>query len=128
MRLSFLVAKSLLDGDFASYFAKVPSAADDPEPIVLRQDGFECVSRTDGKERGTVEVSVMIVREIAAQAEADSQACERWIRSFGWERHSENEGWRIAGLDTTAPSFKERDRSGRFIWAFDVILTVVRSV
>lgn len=32
MQPSFLIAKALLEGDFAS----VPSAADDPEPIVLR--------------------------------------------------------------------------------------------
>ena len=32
MQLSFLIAKALLEGDFAS----VPSAAVEPEPIVLR--------------------------------------------------------------------------------------------
>lgn len=64
MQLSFLIAKALLESDFASYFASVPSAADDPEPIV--------------------------VREVEAQAEADAQACERWIRTFGWEPVAEN--------------------------------------
>ena len=128
MQLSFLIAKALLDGDFASYFASVPSAADDPEPIVLRQGRFERVSRQDGEERGTVAVAVLVVREVEADAEADANACEQWIRSFGWERHAENGMWRVAGLDTTAPAFKERDGSGRFVWAFDVVLTVVRSV
>jgi hypothetical protein len=51
LQLSFLIAKALLEGDFASYFASVPSAADDPEPIV--------------------------VREVEATADADAQACER---------------------------------------------------
>lgn len=63
-----------------------------------------------------------------AEAKSDANACERWIRSFGWERYSENEGWRIIGLDTAAPAFRERDGSGRFVWAFDVTLTVVRSL
>ena len=102
MQLSFLIAKALLEGDFASYFASVPSAADDPEPIV--------------------------VRDVEAQAESDAQACERWIRAYGWEPVAENGSWRICGLDTTAPAFKERDGSGRFVYEFDVRLTVVRSI
>lgn len=115
MQLAFLVAKALLDGDFASYFASVPSAADDPEPIVLRQGKFERVSRMEDEERGTVAVSVLVVREVEADAEADAMACERWLRRYGWERHAENGSWRIAGLDTTAPAFRGRDGSGRFV-------------
>ena len=114
MQLSFLVAKALLEGDFASYFASLPSADDEPEPIVLRD--------------GTVAVAVLVVREVAATAEADAIACEKWIRAYGWEPVAENGSWRIVGLDTTAPSFKEIDGSGRFVWAFDVLLTVVRGI
>lgn len=128
MQLSFLVAKALLEGDFASYFASLPSADADLEPIVLREGRFERVSRTDGEERGTVAVAVLVVREVAATAEADAQACERWIRRYGWEPVAENGSWRIVGMDTTAPAFKEIDGSGRFVWAFDVVLTVVRSI
>ena len=128
MQLSFLVAKALLEGDFASYFASLPSAADEPEPIVLREGKFERVSRMEHEERGTMTVSVLVVREVEAQAEADALACERWIRRYGWEPVAENGNWRIAGLDTTAPAFKEIDGSGRFVWAFDVVLTVVRSL
>ena len=50
------------------------------------------------------------------------------IRSYGWEPVAENGSWRICGLDTTAPAFKERDGSGRFVYQFDVSLTVVRSL
>lgn len=129
MQLSFLVAKALLEGDFASYFASVPSAEAEPEPIVVREGAFERTARMDGdEERGTVAVSVLVVREVEADAEADAQACERWIRGYGWEPVAENGSWRICGLDTTAPTFRERDRSGRFVWAFDVLLTVVRSL
>ena len=126
MQLSFLIAKALLEGDFASYFASVPSALDDPEPIVLRQGSFEREARFEDSERGTVAVTVLVVRDVEATAEADSIACERWLRSYGWEASAENGTWRIAGLDTTAPHFIERDGSGRFVWGFAVTLTVVR--
>ena len=125
MQLSFLIAKALLEGDFASYFASVPSAADDPEPSVVREGRFEREARMEHEERGTVTV---VVREVEAQAESDAQACERWIRTYGWEPVAENGSWRICGLDTTAPAFKERDGSGRFVYEFDVRLTVVRSL
>lgn len=128
MQLSFLIAKALLEGDFASYFASVPSAADDPEPIVVHEGRFEREARMEHEERGTVTVAVLVVREVEAQAESDAQACERWIRAYGWEPVAENGSWRICGLDTTAPAFKERDGSGRFVYEFDVRLTVVRSL
>jgi len=75
-----------------------------------------------------VTVAVLVVRDVEATAEADAQACERWIRAYGWEPVAENGSWRICGLDTTMPSFKERDGSGRFVYEFDVRLTVVRSL
>ncbi len=128
MQLSFLIVKALLAGDFASCFASVPSADAEPEPIVVREGRFERVARMENEERGTVAVSVMVVREDEARAETDAQACERWMRCYGWEPVAENGGWRIVGLDTAVPAFKERDGSGRFVWAFDVLLTVVRTV
>ena len=73
MQLSFLVAKTLLEGDFASYFASIPSADVEPEPIVLREGRFERVNRMEAEERGTVTVAVMVVREVAATAEAPSR-------------------------------------------------------
>jgi len=128
LQLSFLVAKALLEGDFASYFAKVPSTLDDEQPIVLHEGKFEREARFEDEERGTVSVFVLVVREVNADAEADAQACERWLRGYGWEPVAENGSWRICGLDTTAPCFSERDGSGRFIWGFEVILTVVRAI
>ncbi len=128
MRLAFLVAKALLEGDFASYFARIPSAAVDPEPIVLREGAFERDVRMPDEERGTVTVTVLVVREVEAEAERVAEEAERWVRSYGWEPVAENGSWRIRGLDTTAPAFKERDGSGRFVWSFDVVLTVVRSL
>ncbi len=128
LQLSFLIVKALMAGDFASCFASVPSADIEPEPIVVREGKFERAARMEAEERGTVAVSVLVVREVEASAEACAQACERWIRTYGWEPVAENGSWRIVGMDTTAPAFKETDGSGRHVWAFDVILTVVRSI
>mgnify|MGYP001675215698 CR=1 FL=1 len=97
MQLAFLIAKALLEGDFASYFARIPSAVEDPESVVLRQGRFERVSRMEHEERGTVTMAVLVVCEVEAEAEAeaeaDANACERWIRSYGWEPVAENGAW-----------------------------------
>lgn len=100
MQLSFLVARALLEGDFASYFASVPSAADDPEPIVLRQGKFEREAVLPDGERGHVAVTVLVVREVertprptrrAASAGSGATAGSRWPRtapgaSWDWTR------------------------------------------
>ena len=128
MRLAFLVAKALLEGDFASYFAGVPSAAQDPEPIVVREGAFSREALMDGEERGRVDVRVLVVRDEEAAAERDADACERWLRSFGWEAASRDGRWRVCGMDTTAPAMGARDGSGRYVCSFEVRLTVVRSL
>ena len=43
-----MVAKALLEGDFASYFASLPSADVEPGPIILREGKFERTSRVEG--------------------------------------------------------------------------------
>ena len=129
MRVSSLIMNALVSGDFSGYFSTFPpSAAEHTECVVVLEGAFERESSIEGEERGTVPVTVLVVREIAADAEAAAIACEQWLRSYGWERDSEAWPWRICGIDTTAPAFKERDSSGRFVWEFTVTVTVVRSV
>ena len=123
------IANMLADAHFSCYFSKVsPSALDCAEPIVVLEGEFERDSRMAEEERGTVPVTVFVVREVSADAEAVAFACERAIRSGEWERHGECWPWRIVGVDTTAPAFKEHDSSGRFVWSFEVACTVVRSL
>ncbi|MBQ9000655.1 MAG: hypothetical protein IJ087_02230 [Eggerthellaceae bacterium] len=123
------VAKLLADGHFSCYFSKVlPSALDCSEPIVVTESAFVRESRMAEEERGTVSVTVMVVREVSADAEAVAGACERAVRSGAWEPYAEMWPWRIIGVDTSAPSFKERDSSGRFVWTFEVACTVVREL
>ena len=123
------IASLLADAHFTSYFTKVrPSSLDCAEPIVVTEGSFERDSRMAEEERGTVVVTVMVVREIAADAENDAVAAERALRRADWEPYAETGPYRIVGIDTTAPAFKERDSSGRFVWSFDVACTVVRSL
>ena len=123
------IAKLLADAHFTSCFTKVcPSALDCAEPIVVTEGAFSRGSRLAEEERGSVAVTVLVVREVAADAESVAVAAELAGRRADWEPYADAGGYRIVGIDTTAPAFKERDSSGRYVWAFDVACTVVRSL
>ena len=123
------IKKLLVDAHFTSCFTKVlPSALDCAEPIVVVEGAFTRDSRMAEEERGAVAVTVMVVREVAADAESVAVAAELAVRRADWEPYADAGSCRILGIDTTAPAFKERDSSGRYVWAFDVTCTVVRSL
>ena len=123
------IKKLLVDAHFTSCFTKVlPSALDCAEPIVVVEGAFTRDSRMAEEERGAVAVTVMVVREVAADAESVAVAAELAVRRADWEPYADAGGYRIVGIDTTAPTFKERDSSGRYVWAFDVMCMVVRSL
>ncbi len=123
------IASLLADAHFTSYFTKVcPSALDCAEPIVVTEGAFVRDSRQVEEERGNVAVTVMVVREVAADAETVATAAERAVRHADWEPYADAETYRIVGVDTTAPALKERDSSGRFVWSFDVTCAVVRAL
>ena len=123
------IAKLLANAHFSCYFSKVsPSSLDCAEPIVVLDGAFERDARMADEERGTVAVTVLVVREVAANAEDVATAAERAVRRADWEPYADAGAYRVAGIDTTAPAFKERDSSGRFVWSFEVVCTVVRSL
>ena len=123
------IAKLLADAHFSCYFSKgSPSALDCPEPIVVLEGEFERDARMAEEERGAVPVMVLVVREVAADAEGVASAAERAVRRADWEPYADAGTYRIVGVDTTAPVFKERDSSGRFVWSFEVACTVVRAL
>ena len=123
------VANMLADAHFSCYFSKVlPSALDCAEPIVVTEGAFERESRQAEEERGSVVVTVMVVREVMADAESVAVAAELAVRRADWEPYADAGSCRIVGIDTSAPAFRERDSSGRFIWSFDVTCTVVRTL
>ena len=123
------IAKLLADAHFTSCFTKVcPSALDCAEPIVVTEGAFSRGSRLAEGGRWSAAVTVLVVREVAADAESVAVAAELAVRRADWEPYADAGGYRIVGIDTTAPAFKERDSSGRYVWAFDVACTVVRSL
>jgi len=123
------ITKLLADAHFTSCFTKVlPSALDCAEPIVVTEGAFSRGSRLAEEERGSVAVTVLVVREVMADAESVAAAAELAVRRADWEPYADAGGYRIVGIDTTAPAFKERDSSGRHVWAFDTSCTVVRSL
>lgn len=123
------VAKLLADVHFTSCFTKgLPSALDCEEPIVVTEGAFSRGSRLAEEERGSVVVTVLVVREVMADAESVALAAEPAVRRADWEPYVDAGGYRIVGIDTTALTLKERDSSGRYVWAFDVTCTVVRSL
>ena len=129
MMVAEMIASCLVEAEFPNVFPKVsPGYFHCEEPIVLIQGGFERESRIEGEERGSVHVSVFVVRELPAEAEAAAIAAEKCVRGADWEAFSESGPWRIAGLDTSAPVLSERDSSGRYVWQFEVEVTAVRSV
>lgn len=129
MTVANLIKDMLISGDFSGCFSTfAPSAADEPEPVVLVEGPFARESRIDGEERGTVPVSVLVVRETAAEAKGLAAALESFVRGSDWEPFCESGPWRVAGVDTTAPAFRERDSSGRFVWEFTVEVTAVREI
>lgn len=123
------IAKLLAVAHFSCYFSKVsPSALDCAEPIVVVEGAFSRDSRLAEEERGSVVVAVLVVREVSADAESVAVAAEMAVRRADWEPYADAGAYRIVGIDTSAPAFKERDSSGRYVWAFDVTCTVVRSL
>ena len=129
MLVAEMIASALVDAEFPNVFPKVsPAYFHCEEPIVLFHCGFERESRIEGEERGTVHVSVFVVRELPAEAESVAIAAEKCIRDADWEAFAESGPWRIAGLDTLAPELSERDSSGRYVWQFEVDVTAVRTI
>lgn len=123
------IAKLLADAHFTSCFTKVlPSALDCAEPIVVVEGAFSRDARMAEEERGTVVATVLVVREVMADAESAAVAAEMAVRRADWEPYADAGAYRIVGVDTAAPSFKQRDSSGRYVWAFDVSCAVVRSL
>ena len=88
---------------------------------------YNC-SRLAEEERGSVSVTVLVVREVSADAEDVATSAERAVSRADWEPYADAGTYRIVGMDTTAPVFKERDSSGRFVWSFEVACTVVRAL
>ena len=128
MSVAVQIKNLLLNSDFSNVFSTIPSALDCAEPIVVSAGELKRKSRLHEEERGSVPVDVLAVREVELDAEAIAVACEKAVRRADWEPYADSSKYRIVSLDTTAPAFRERDSSGRFVWDFKVDCTAVRSL
>ena len=126
MNVAEQIRNLLVSCGFSEVFSFSPSARGCAEAIVVTQGAFSRDSRMAEEERGTMLVTVMVVREVSAEAEDAATTAEKAVRRANWEPYADAGAYRIVGIDTTAPAFKERDSSGRFVWSFEVTCTVVR--
>ena len=129
MAVTDAVAGMLRAAGVADVFVFAPSAMLCAEPTMVRWAGFSRESRQDGEARGIASVEVLVVREKDTEARDATFACEAAVRSSGRsEWNAGGSGVRILGIDTDAPTFRERDSSGRSVWAFAARLTVAREI
>ena len=123
-----VIASLLVRAHFSEVFSFSCSALECPEPIVVNAGGFVRDVRMTEEERGAVTVSVRVVRNVEMDARPVAEACERALRAAPWDSGADSGQYRVCGLDSTAPAFELRDSSGRFVYRFDVILTVAREI
>lgn len=121
------VASMLYALGFTGVFCAPPSAGFCAEPIVVSQGAFAREARlADGGERGRVDVDVLACREDAGAAEAVCVVAERALRGAVWP--IDVDGVRIASADSDGSGPRGRDGSGRWLWGFTLVCTVVRHV
>ncbi|MDN0068610.1 hypothetical protein [Collinsella ihumii] len=126
--VSELAARALTACGFECVFRSPVSALFCAEPAVLTEGAFERAARLeDGRERGIVIVDVLICRDVSLDAEAAGLAAERALRAVAWP--VDCDGFvRIAAADTRGAGPRGRDGSGRWLWGFELVCTVVRHV
>lgn len=122
------VKSLLVRAKFTNLFTFSCSALECPEPIVVTAGGFARDVRMTGEERGAVTVCVRVVRNVEADARSVAEACERALRGSPWDPGMDSGQYRVCGLDTTAPELELQDGSGRYVYKFDVVLTVAREI
>lgn len=110
---------------YGNVFCSPPPARVCCEPIVLTQGAFERDARlADGAERGRVPVGVLVCCEDPRDSEATCRAVERDLRRESWT--GAGDGWhcRVCAADSGGSAPRGRDGSGRWLWGFDLILTL----
>lgn len=125
---AYFIASLLVRAHFSEIFSFSCSALECPEPIVVTAGGFVRDVRMTEEERGAVTVTVRVVRNVEMDAHFIAEACERALRGAPWDPGDDSGQYRVCGLDTTAPALELRDSSGRFVYRFDVVLTVAREI
>ena len=125
-----VLATLLASVGYKDVYTHRPSALYAPEPIVIQVGAWEREARLadDEGERGLVRLDVMVVRECWAVAEAVAHGIERSLRKGALRGYGEGWHMRMTGIDTGLPQCKGQDKSGRWIWGFEVWMTIARDV
>lgn len=123
-----VVAEMLRTLGYANAYATPPSARLCAEPVVVACGGWERTARlVDGAERGTQSVEVLVCCDDPTDAEATARAAERDLRGADWAGISGWE-WRVIAVDSGGCRPVGRDGSGRWLWAFELVLTIEREI
>lgn len=122
------VAKMLVDSGFADVHTVAPSALDCEEPIVVRPGEFNRDATMTDAEHGTLCVQVLVVRVYMWDGTGDASDCENALRAIDWTPYARISRKRVCGIDTDEPDLLKVDDSYRFVYGFNVYLTVERAL
>lgn len=127
---AFVVA-GLAAAGYQNVYDVAASAAVCMEPIVVRQHEWSCEARLDdGSERGRERVRVYVCRcSVADCVKASAAVCGDLIEVYWPDVNAvmTSSGVRIVSVSVGASDDVGRDSCGRWVRAFDVECTVVRS-
>ena len=127
MSAAAMVAEALRRSGQNGVFEDPPSALACSEPIVVADAGWRsCTTGVGDGMRGTALASVLVCRDRARDARIRCEAAESAIRQTRWGSYAFAGDWSAAACATTPPEPKGRDGSGRWLWGFDVELTMKR--
>lgn len=115
----------LREGGFSDVMDSLSDGRRFPEAVVL---AFGTPERTiadyAGTERETLRVTTLVERRDDPKAHADAVAAEQILH--GADLESINGSYKLVSAETSSPAPLPRTESGRYIWAFDTIVTTER--
>ena len=114
-----------MDGGIEDVFVRRPGVMECPDPVTIGHARYTRDERMVDGERGTCKVCVHVCRDTDAEARDAAECCERALKQGSWERYGEDA---VVSVDASAPEFKERDSSGRYVYELEVVLVVDRSL
>ena len=127
MSAAAMVARVLRRSGHKGVFEQPPTALMCSEPVVVSDAGWRACSKgAAGDVRGVAVVNVLVCRDRASEARIRCEAVEQAIRRARWGAYAFAGEWEVTACSTAPPEPKGRDGSGRWLWGFEVELTMRR--
>lgn len=127
MSAAAMVAQALRRTGLRGVFERPPAALTCSEPVVVADAGWRsCTTGADGGMRGVAVVAVLTCRDRASEARVRCEAAEHALRRARWGACAFSGEWEVTACTTSPPEPKGRDGSGRWLWGFEVELTMRR--